>query len=90
MTSLGCLCLTPASFEIFGCKYVCISQNLPRFHGPRIQALLVAANQFRITLQREKQILYPLEHSTVDKTKGGEILVCVESHVFTSKEHEWK
>ena len=29
MTSLGCLCLKRASCEIFGCKYVCISPNLP-------------------------------------------------------------
>ena len=35
MTSLGCLCLKPGSFEIFGCNYVCIyvctSPHLPRF-----------------------------------------------------------
>ena len=35
VTSLGCLCLKPASFEIFGCNYVCIyvctSLHLPRF-----------------------------------------------------------
>ena len=35
MISLGCLCLKPASFEIFGCNYVCIyvytSPRLPRF-----------------------------------------------------------
>ena len=35
VTSLGCLCWKPASFEIFWCKYVCmpvcISPHLPRF-----------------------------------------------------------
>ena len=35
MISLGCLCLKPGSFEIFGCNYVCIyvctSPHLPRF-----------------------------------------------------------
>ena len=35
MTSLGCLCPEPASFEIFRCKhvcvYVCISPHLPQF-----------------------------------------------------------
>ena len=35
MISLGCLCLKPASFDIFGCNYVCIydctSPHLPRF-----------------------------------------------------------
>ena len=35
MTRLGCLCLKPASFEIFGCNYVCIyvcrSPHFPRF-----------------------------------------------------------
>ena len=34
MTSLGCLCMKPVSFEIFGCKYVCMyhiySINYPR------------------------------------------------------------
>ena len=50
----------PASFEILdvnmftGAYIVCISPFLPQFHGPRIKALLVAANRFRITFQREK------------------------------------
>ena len=50
MTSQGYLSLQPASFEIFGCKYVyryiCITPFLPQFHGPQVQALLVAIQNY--------------------------------------------
>ena len=43
---------------------------------------------------KSKYCTYPKEHSTVEKgrwkTKGGEILFRVESHVFASEEYEYK
>jgi len=76
LTYLGCLCLKPASFEIFGCKCVCIYI----YHLFCLDFMALESRPFwsqridsELHSKGKSKILYPLEHLTVDKVGCGKL-----------------
>ena len=86
VTSQGCPCPKPASFEMFRCKYVCVYitafASISRSTALEIEALSFAVNRLRTVRTQMK--------CDVENLSPGEILFGIESHVFASEEYECK
>ena len=91
VTSLGCLCPKPPSFEIFGCKScVCLSPFLPQFQVWPSKSRHFCLQSIDSERKRKEHTIISSIKWDVDWLKPGKVLFRIENNVFAREEYQGK